>query len=230
MVTRIKHIKLNRRPSDQLYYENLARIVARYVSDLFAKCTSSKTKPRIVDIGCGTGEIMASIAEHGLEVTGIDVQVECASKSKSHGKVIVADLMTLDSTFPEGSFDLVICSHVLEHMQNPKKAVEILQRITSRWIIVVVPNLTRLANFMLRKPRYINEDHLQGWNSHHLKTFLELNCCLRIVDWITDGVYLGPLHKSFLLKSKVLNFLEYKVLPLLIPQMTNSLIVLCEGR
>ncbi|MCJ7563455.1 MAG: class I SAM-dependent methyltransferase [Candidatus Aminicenantes bacterium] len=224
----MKHINLNRPPVHQNYYDNLASLVAQSAKDIFREFDRIKPKPRIIDIGCGRGEIMKSLAENGFRAIGVDLRIECASISKEFGKVIVADLMTLDSIFPENSFDLAICSHVLEHIENSKQAVEIIKKISAKWLMIIVPNLTRLPNFFLRRPRYINEGHLHGWDSHHLKTLLELNCHLKIVRWVQDGIYLTPLHQGIWIHSKILDFIEYKFLPLLAPQMANSLIAVCE--
>ena len=125
-------------------------------------------------------------------------------------------------------FDLVVCSHVLEHMENPKAAIDVLQRVSAKWILIAVPNLARLANFMIREARLVNKGHMVGWDCHHLRTFLEVQCGLNIVEWIQDGVTLPPLRNKFIYDSKLLYFVEYKLLPLLMPQQGNSLIVLCE--
>jgi hypothetical protein len=67
-----------------------------------------------------------------------------------------------------------------------------------------------------------------GWDCHHLKTFLEVQCNLKIIEWVQDGITLPPLRNKLFYNSKLLYFLEYKLLPLIMPQQGNSLIVLCK--
>jgi len=228
MAETIKHIKLTRLAWDQLYYDDLSHIIANLVNSLFDKDRLHKDTIRILDVACGTGEVMKSLSSYGFNPIGIDIQFGCALRAKKFGRVVVADLLTLDSIFPKDHFDIVISSHVLEHLENPKIAVNAIKKIFSKWLIVVVPNLSRLANIAIRRPRYINREHFHGWDCHHLKTFLEVHCQLEIVRWVRDGIILTPLRKTLLFKSKLLYFLEYKLLPVLMPQATNSLIVLCR--
>ncbi|MDR0527945.1 MAG: class I SAM-dependent methyltransferase [Spirochaetaceae bacterium] len=48
-----------------------------------------------------------------------------------------ADITALP--FPDHSFDTVLCTHALEHIRNPQKALAELIRVTRKRLIVVVP-------------------------------------------------------------------------------------------
>jgi len=52
-------------------------------------------------------------------------------------KFIKADITELP--FSNQSFDVVLCTHALEHIRNPKKALSELIRITRKRLIIVVP-------------------------------------------------------------------------------------------
>ena len=74
---------------------------------------------RILDIGCGIGALAYDVAEKaGAYVVGIDLStanIETAACKHSHSNVTyqVADAL---KTPPEGPFDVVILSNVLEHL------------------------------------------------------------------------------------------------------------------
>jgi ubiquinone/menaquinone biosynthesis C-methylase UbiE len=52
-------------------------------------------------------------------------------------KIIKADITSLP--FEDSSFDTVLCTHTLEHIRNPKKALGELMRVAKQRLIIVVP-------------------------------------------------------------------------------------------
>ena len=226
---RTKHNILTMPPWDLEYYHKMwdaMAELANYALTLEGNYTNKKKLA--LDLGCGQGDLMSSLSRVGFQAIGVDFEWRCALDSKKRGIVVLGDIMMADSFIRPESFDVVLSSHVLEHIENPKAAVQIMKKISRRWLVIAVPNLTRLVNWFLRKPRYINPGHLHGWDAHHLKTFLEVNCGLKIVRWKQDVVLLTYLRRSFIRKARPFRFLEESLLPFIIPQGANSLIVLCE--
>jgi len=99
---------------------------------------SGKGKPhyRILDVGCGSGRhACAAYRLENVSVTGTDLcfsdVAEAANRLRFHDQVgehgsgvwcvNVADIKALP--FKDAFFDLVICSEVLEHLQDHKRAV-----------------------------------------------------------------------------------------------------------
>ena len=77
--------------------------------------------PRVLEIGCGPGQLAAFLLDQGVEqYTGIDfspVAVEIA-RAKAHGaRLIVGDART-SSIYTEFKYDIIICTEVLEHIQD----------------------------------------------------------------------------------------------------------------
>jgi SAM-dependent methyltransferase len=78
---------------------------------------------RILDFGCGEGEISTELGRLGAWVTGIDISpelIEVAEKRAALDKVqdrvtfMVRDLE--ESPLPEGQFDALVCYAVLHHL------------------------------------------------------------------------------------------------------------------
>lgn len=224
------HIKNIRPDWDQLYYLELSQIISNAVEGKCKEVAININNCRVLDAGCGAGETMQALKEKEFSPIGIDINEGCIKQSSKYGVTVLSSVMELDKKFSKNSFDFVVCSHVLEHLENPKAAMTILKNISSRYILIAVPNLARIANFMVRTPRIVNRGHMMGWDCHHLRTFLEVQCDLKIVNWIQDAVTLPPLRlkNKLFYKSSWLKFLEYKLLPKIMPQQANSLIVLCE--
>jgi len=116
-------------------------------------------KSKILDIGCGTGQVANFLAEKDYEVIGIDLSsifVKEAKKGKAKFKV-------MDSTslkFKDNSFDAVISAETLEHIPNPEKALLEMTRVLKKdgLIFLRFPNkqstLNNFSTLLLKKPLF----------------------------------------------------------------------------
>lgn len=75
--------------------------------------------PKILEAGCGSGSTIAIPAD--ARVTGIDISSEELDKNSVVHEKIVGDLETYQ--LPEDTFDLVVCTDVLEHLKRPALAM-----------------------------------------------------------------------------------------------------------
>lgn len=103
------------------------------------------TSNRILDIGCGTGNLGKELKKRGNhEIVGITFSNEEATVAANHlDSVLVEDLN--DSTFLNksmGQFDCIICSHILEHLYSPESLLASLHEILSPKgiIVIALPN------------------------------------------------------------------------------------------
>jgi ubiquinone/menaquinone biosynthesis C-methylase UbiE len=69
--------------------------------------------------------------------------------------------------FNRKSFDIVFCSHVLEHLINPKQFIQELIRVAKKGIIFRIPNSKYYRNFTSSK------SHIFGWSSYNFYYFLK---------------------------------------------------------
>jgi ubiquinone/menaquinone biosynthesis C-methylase UbiE len=109
---------------------------------------------RVLDIGCGSGRHTAAAYQYpGISVIGVDLNLDDVQQARNrllfhdhcgeHGGgswlLSVADIGSLP--FEDASFDLVICSEVLEHILDEKTAVTEIIRVlkTGRTLVVSVP-------------------------------------------------------------------------------------------
>ena len=96
---------------------------------------------RVLDLGCGDGELLRLLAEtrhvdaRGLELSQQGVN-HCVAKGLS---VIQGDADTDLADYPEGAFDFVILSQTLQATQKPRVVLEQMLRIGRR-AIVSFPN------------------------------------------------------------------------------------------
>ena len=75
---------------------------------------------RLLDLGCGGGEISSMLAEAGYQVTAVDRNPPARADLESSVKFLAADL---DDGLPQlpGRFDFVLCADILEHLREPAR-------------------------------------------------------------------------------------------------------------
>lgn len=95
--------------------------------------------PTVCDVGCGTGELLRRLREGRPDLgrfTGVDFVVQ-QPLAVDNTRYLVAEIERLP--FADKSFDTVICTHVIEHILDHRRAIAELRRIARRRLIVVVP-------------------------------------------------------------------------------------------
>ncbi|MFI5626373.1 class I SAM-dependent methyltransferase [Nocardioides sp. NPDC051685] len=117
------------------------------VLDLAESAASTGSGKRVLDVGCWTGEIGRILTERGFVVTGIEIDPEAASLAeKVLERVVVADLdaTPLTEIVEPGSFDVVIFADVLEHLADPRAALEQARDLLAPGgrVVISIPNVT----------------------------------------------------------------------------------------
>lgn len=96
-------------------------VLQEYFHSLLAKHCRSLS--RVLEIGCGTGEFLASLESKGIEVAGVEF-ADSAQRVKFNGKLYVGRMEDLD--IPDASFDAVLLLNVIEHLGDP---VDVLRKV-----------------------------------------------------------------------------------------------------
>lgn len=97
---------------------------------------------RILDIGCGGGELLRDLRDLGFfNVTGVDISEESISfcKKQNSNSAYVMDANNL--SFSDNSFDVIIASDILEHIKDDEPALREWKRVLAikGVIILFVP-------------------------------------------------------------------------------------------
>jgi methionine biosynthesis protein MetW len=95
---------------------------------------------RVLDVGCGDGELMAALVAKGCDARGLEIDPANVSAAVARGlSVVQGDAETDLDGYPSGSFDYAILSQTLQTTMRPDRVIEALLRIGGK-AFVSFPN------------------------------------------------------------------------------------------
>lgn len=114
---------------------------ARYAS--FVDENAPRRNARILDVGCGGGWSTLLLREQGHDAEGLDLHGERLEAANVLPELRYTQGDAQSLPFADGSFDVVSMYQVLEHVPEPRKALEECLRVLRPGgrIVVVGPNL-----------------------------------------------------------------------------------------
>ncbi len=153
----------------------LERFLAR-VTDI----ATASTPARVIDLGCGEGLVGERLLQRmpGLTYRGIEMSPTAAQDAKRRlpkAEVVVGDLLKIPVETQWAQ--LALCLEVLEHLEDPERAVERIAAWSSYAAIISVPfePWFRLGN--LARGKYLSRagnhpEHLQQFGIESLRSLL----------------------------------------------------------
>ncbi len=95
-------------------------------------------KAKVLDAGCGTGHNSryALSLRPDLKMTGLDIDPSFKKQVPKGVAFVPGDVNHLK--FKDGSFDAIVCFHLIEHLPDPRRAVAELRRVLKKGGLVFV--------------------------------------------------------------------------------------------
>lgn len=100
------------------------------------------TPGRLLEVGCGNGKRLARMRDLGWDVTGQEID-PMASEYVREEKGIPVHLGPLETMDTPGEFDVVILSHVIEHVHDPVALLRMCHRLLKKngLLVLLTPNV-----------------------------------------------------------------------------------------
>lgn len=97
---------------------------------------------RWLDVGCGSGELLAVAARAGWDAVGAEPMAEAATRARDDRGLDVRAALLEDAGLEPGSFDVVSAFHVLEHQEDGRAFLRSLVAMArpGGHVVVEVPN------------------------------------------------------------------------------------------
>ncbi len=143
----------------------------------------------MLDIGCGAGEYLKVGSDLGMNVTGYDVDHSIKDYIlNTYGfNVVSGDLN--ENTFQSNSFDVVVLSHVIEHLNDPELMIRNINKFLKKdgVLILTMPNPDALIDNIVswakcvigkdagdaRLTPYVTPFHINGFSRKSTRILVE---------------------------------------------------------
>lgn len=162
------------------YDRRWASYIAATVRETMRRLDLSSTK-RLLDIGCGTGVLLAEAASlaPGIIAVGVDICPEMlgVARLRCHTGIslVVADVERLP--FPSASFDTVVSSSSFHYWSDPAKGLDEIFRLLRPGGRLVITDwcddyiACKVCNVVLR---CLNREHKKSYSLQQFRRFLRV--------------------------------------------------------
>lgn len=137
----------------------------------------------IHEVGCGEGYWLRKWSSRGIKTRGtdfsriaIDLAMENLKSLNLEADLTVKGIYDLKPEVDSAS--LIVCCEVLEHLEQPKKALEVLQNIANPHIILSVPQEPVWSFLNILRGKYWKDfgntpGHIQKWSRNEFITLVK---------------------------------------------------------
>jgi SAM-dependent methyltransferase len=148
--------------SGQPGHNPLQRLLARFRS--WSATRSYRRQPyvldgvtpgRMLDVGCGSGDLLEQFARKGWEIYGIDPSASAVAAAAKRGAIVHQGTLR-DQPWEPGSFALITFQHALEHVDDPVDALKRARALLEPGglLIIDVPNWACWQRRLLFRSRW----------------------------------------------------------------------------
>jgi 2-polyprenyl-3-methyl-5-hydroxy-6-metoxy-1,4-benzoquinol methylase len=140
-----KYMNTVKRKSDPLRYLMKSEEMYWAVGNALSKITKPKEELKIIEVGCGLGYLTYALTKAGYNTTGLDISQNAIDEAiKNFGNNYVCDNVTDYAVKHEKSYDIVILTEVIEHIEAPVDFLQFLVCLLKEkgQILLTTPNKT----------------------------------------------------------------------------------------
>jgi 2-polyprenyl-3-methyl-5-hydroxy-6-metoxy-1,4-benzoquinol methylase len=183
----------------------------RDVPSIARAATSDAPRVRVLDVGCGAGEITSEIARAGFDVVGIDVAEEPLRRARARDPELDVRIVAPDGEWPlpDASFDAVWAGETIEHVLDTAAWLSQVRRVlrSGGTLVLSTPAHDRLGLLVLALSARRFDEHFNP-RSDHLRFYTRRSLARLLADFGFEQVDVrgaggGPGARRTLLASAV---------------------------
>ncbi|MBV9387076.1 MAG: methyltransferase domain-containing protein [Chroococcidiopsidaceae cyanobacterium CP_BM_ER_R8_30] len=154
----------------------------------------------IHEIGCGEGHLSIALARRhpGVRLRACDLSQQVINLAIDNSIKAGVDIKfqvasVYDLSFEENTAELVVCCEVLEHLEYPGRALEVLCQLANPYLIVSVPHEPIWSILNLIRGKYLTRlgntpGHVQRWSKASfiqlIDSYMDIIEVLTPLPWI----------------------------------------------
>jgi len=202
------------------YYEDgdseLRRLCAVAKADNIVALCKDLPRHSVLEIGAGEGSILKRLSEvnFGEELYGLEISSTGVRTIQNKGIQRLVECKLYDGyrvPYEDNKFDIVILSHVVEHLEHPRQLLYEAARV-AKYIFVEVP----LEDTVRLKQDFVLDSvgHINYYSPKTIRRLLQ-SCNLRVLQQVT----LNPRKETYAFRSGFKGLLHYRFKQTLIKTM-----------
>ena len=154
-------------------------LVRNFASNVLELVRASGARD-IHEVGCGEGHLTEIIAALGVDkIRGSDMSEKMIAEARSRtaGSGLVFESKNIYELGCDDSAELIVCCEVLEHLDDPERALQVLALLNTEHYVFSVPRepIWRMLN--LARGKYLGQlgntpGHLQHWSAASFQSLI----------------------------------------------------------
>jgi 2-polyprenyl-3-methyl-5-hydroxy-6-metoxy-1,4-benzoquinol methylase len=173
---------------------------------------------RIMDLGCANGGLLKELKNLGYNnIVGLDPSLQCVEITRAEVGCEVHHMSLFGADESLGKFDLVILSHVLEHLLELSSTLNTLNSLLDKGGVVYVecPNAQNYNKVIHAPLQEFNTEHINHFTEVSFENLFGLNGFEKVVTGNkTDKIFSDrDYHSAYGLFKKLNKRVEYEIIP-----------------
>ena len=134
------------------------------------------------EVGCGEGELAIRLARRGIRMRGTDAFPQVLEEARRRASATEVEIdfeaAPVEELAPgRHAAELIVCCEVLEHLDDPERALDVLAGLARPWLLASVPREPLWRALNLARFSYVGElgntpGHLNHWSKRNFVRFL----------------------------------------------------------
>jgi SAM-dependent methyltransferase len=182
----------------------------RATASLYLRCIQPFIRvaaPRILEIGCGSGDFLLEAKSRGFQVEGLEFSPHAAATANDRLGISAVTVGSPDSTeLPRDRYDLIVGFDVIEHVRDPTHTIHRLHSALSAdgVLALVTPSLDSWSRRLLR-------NYWMEYKTEHLTYFSKRSLRLLLTKYGFKSIMFFPNYKILSIDYISRHFERYPV-------------------